>query len=115
MINADYYTPDYLILLLTGELTPVAGTPFEFRQPKTIDPNVRVYHKQYEPNSGCLLKIWTTEPGSLFCANNYLDGSLYGTTARTYRQSDNFALEAHYFPDSTNYPDFPSTVLRPGA
>lgn len=143
MINADYYTPDDPTLIPTGELAPVAGTPFDFRKPKTIAPDIRVYHDQlvigkgfdhnwvlkrpsfedksmllaatlYEPGSGRLLKVWTTEPGIQFYAGNFLDGSLYGTTGRAYRQSDGLALETQHFPDSPNHPDFPSTVLRPG-
>jgi aldose 1-epimerase len=143
MIDADMYTPDDPTLIPTGELVPVEGTPFDFRVPKTIAPDIRTFHEQlvigkgfdhnwvlnrpsledkslllaatlYEPNSGRLLKIWTTEPGIQFYAGNFLDGSLYGTSGRSYRQSDGLALETQHFPDSPNHPDFPSTVLRPG-
>ena len=56
----------------------------------------------------------TTEPGIQFYSGNFLDGTLYGTRGRQYRQGDGLALETQHFPDSPNQPDFPSTVLRPG-
>jgi aldose 1-epimerase len=43
-----------------------------------------------------------------------VDGTLVGTSGRTYRQGDGLALETQHFPDSPNKPNFPSTVLRPG-
>ena len=56
----------------------------------------------------------TTEPGIQFYSGNFLDGTLYGTSGRAYRQGDGLALETQHYPDSPNKPDFPSTVLRPG-
>ena len=49
----------------------------------------------------------------MFYAGNFLDGTLYGTSNRAYRQSDGLALETQHYPDSPNQPDFPSTVLLP--
>jgi aldose 1-epimerase len=143
MIDADKYTPDDANLIPTGELAPVEGTPFDFRLPKAIGPGQRSNHEQivigkgydhnwvlarpsaddksmmlaarlYEPGSGRILEVWTTEPGIQFYAGNFLDGSLYGPSGRSYRQSDALALETQHFPDSPNHPNFPSTVLRPG-
>ncbi len=68
----------------------------------------------YEPDSGRVLEVWTTEPGIQFYAGNFLDGTLYGPSARSYRQSAALALETQHFPDSPNHPNFPSTELRPG-
>ena len=67
-----------------------------------------------ELRSGRVLKVWTTEPGIQFYAGNFLDGSLYGTSGHSYRQSDGLALETQHYPDSPNHSNFPSTVLRPG-
>jgi aldose 1-epimerase len=143
MINADRYTPDDETLIPTGELAPVEGTPFDFRVPKAIGPGQRSNHPQivigrgydhnwvlnrpsfedksliiaarlYDPASGRVLEVWTTEPGIQFYAGNFLDGTLYGPSGRSYRQSDGLALETQHFPDSPNKPNFPSTVLRPG-
>lgn len=143
MINADRYTPDDETLIPTGELAPVEGTPFDFRVPKAIGPGQRSNHPQivigrgydhnwvlnrpsfedksliiaarlYDPASGRVLEVWTTEPGIQFYAGNFLDGTLYGPSGRAYRQSDGLCLETQHFPDSPNKPNFPSTVLRPG-
>jgi aldose 1-epimerase len=67
-----------------------------------------------DPDSGRVLKIWTDQPAIQFYAGNFLDGSLYGTSNRSYRQSDGLALETQHYPNSPNVPDFPSTVLNPG-
>lgn len=68
-----------------------------------------------ETRSGRWLQVWTNEPGIQFYAGNFLDGSLYGTSNRAYRQGDGLALETQHYPDSPNHENFPSTVLRPGA
>jgi aldose 1-epimerase len=143
MIDADRYTPVDETLIPTGELAEVEGTPFDFRLPKVIGPGQRSSHEQivlgrgydhnfvlnredpedgvmmlaarvYEPESGRVLEVWTTEPGIQFYAGNFLDGTLIGPSGHLYRQSDGFALETQHYPDSPNQPDFPSTVLRPG-
>ena len=68
----------------------------------------------YEPVSGRIMEVWTSEPGIQFYAGNVLDTTLVGSSGRLYRQSDGLALETQRFPDSPNQPHFPSTVLRPG-
>ena len=142
-LNADHYTPTNARQIPTGEIASVAGTPFDFRAPKTIGSGQRAAHPQivmaqgydhnfvlkrdglakadlglaarvYEPTSGRIMEVWTTEPGVQFYAGNFLDATLVGSSGRLYRQSDGFALETQHFPDSPNTPQFPSTVLRPG-
>ncbi|MBX5453334.1 MAG: galactose mutarotase [Acidobacteriia bacterium] len=68
----------------------------------------------YEPKSGRILEVLTTEPGLQFYSGNGLNGSLVGAEGRAYRQSDGFCLETQHFPDSPNNPQFPATLLRPG-
>ena len=68
-----------------------------------------------DPSSGRELTIDTTEPGLQFYSGNFLDGTLYGTSGRQYRQGDGLALETQHFPDSPNKPQFPSTELKAGA
>ena len=120
----------------------MAGTPFDFRTFHAIGERIReddpqlVIERGYDhnwvlnapagntglvkaavlrdPSSGRELKISTTEPGIQFYSGNFLDGTLYGTSGRQYRQGDGLALETQHFPDSPNQPNFPSTVLRPG-
>lgn len=141
--NASRYTPVDAGLIPTGELAPVAGTPFDFREPRAIGERIRDDHPQLliargydhnlvfdrpdpddgallpmirveEPTSGRTLAVATTEPGVQFYSGNFLDGSVVGVGGRAYRQSDGFCLETQHFPDSPNKPHFPSTVLRPG-
>jgi aldose 1-epimerase len=143
MIDADQYTPVDETLIPTGEFEDVEGTPFDLRVPKAIGPGQRSDHPQivigrgydhnwvlnrpspddttmmvaarlYEPDSGRVLEVWTTEPGIQFYAGNFLDGTLYGPSGHSYRQSDALALETQHYPDSPNQPDFPSTLLAPG-
>ena len=142
-IDADSFTPTDAQQIPTGEMASVAGTPFDFRVPKSIGPGQRSSDPQivlakgydhnfvlnraglsdgelgfaarvYEPRSGRIMEVWTTEPGVQFYAGNVLDTTLVGASGRLYRQSDGLALETQHFPDSPNQPDFPSTVLRPG-
>jgi aldose 1-epimerase len=140
-LNANRYTPVDETLIPTGALDPVAGTPFDFRSFHAIGERIRGDHQQLvfgrgydhnwvlkpgqraglnlaarllDPSSGRVLSILTTEPGIQFYSGNFLDGTLYGTSGRQYRQGDGLALETQHFPDSPNKPEFPSTVLRPG-
>ena len=138
-IDARRYNPVDATLIPTGALAPVGGTPFDFRRFRAVGESIRDDHPQLvigkgydhnwildkgsglenvaqlrDPDSGRQLSVWTTEPGLQFYAGNFLDGSLYGTSNRQYRQGDGLALESQHFPDSPNKPSFPSTLLRPG-
>lgn len=142
-LNAEGYTPTDANQIPTGEIVSVAGTPFDFRRPKTIGPGQRSANQQirmakgydhnfvlnraglsdgqlgfaarvYEPRSGRIMEVWTTEPGVQFYAGNMLDSNLVGASGRLYRQSDGLCLETQHYPNSPNQPGFPSTVLRPG-
>jgi aldose 1-epimerase len=140
-INGNAITPVDSGLIPTGEIRPVAGTPFDFRSFHTIGERLRgndeqlVFGRGYDhnwvlnrapgstnfvqaaklvdPSSGRALTISTTEPGLQFYSGNFLDGTLYGTSGRQYRQGDGLALETQHFPDSPNKPNFPSTRLNP--
>jgi len=139
-LNASGYTPVDETLIPTGEIAPVAGTPFDFRSPHAIGERIRDNNEQLmigqgydhnwvldrqgsglskaarlsDPDSGRVLTMWTKEPGIQFYSGNFLDGTLYGTSGHAYRQGDGLALETQHYPDSPNKPKFPSTVLRPG-
>lgn len=140
-IAASRYTPVDSGLIPTGELAPVAGTPFDFRRTKAIGEDLREANQQLlygkgidhnwvldkgisprpewiatlkDPSSGRTLRMATTEPGLQFYSGNFLDGTLVGPSGRTYRQGDALCLETQHFPDSPNKPSFPSTLLRPG-
>jgi aldose 1-epimerase len=142
-LNADHFTPVDSTLIPTGQIAPVAGTPFDFtrfhaigerirgndqqlvfgrgydhnwvlNRPSADDKSMIVAAQLIDPSSGRELTISTTEPGVQFYSGNFLDGTLYGTSGHQYRQGDGLALETQHFPDSPNHANFPSTVLRPG-
>ncbi|MFF9338054.1 aldose epimerase family protein, partial [Streptomyces albogriseolus] len=140
-IAASRFTPTDAGLIPTGDLARVAGTPFDFRRAKPVGRDIRAGHEQQvlakgfdhnwvldkgvtatpvhvatlrDPRSGRTLRIATDQPGLQFYSGNFLDGTLTGTSGRTYRQGDALCLETQHFPDSPNQPSFPSTVLRPG-
>ncbi|HXY83009.1 MAG TPA: hypothetical protein VEH56_04750, partial [Candidatus Saccharimonadales bacterium] len=67
----------------------------------------------YEPSTGRVMEILTTQPGVQFYTSNFLDGSIKGKKGVTYRKHHAFCLETQHFPDSVNHPNFPSIILRP--
>jgi len=71
--------------------------------------------KVSEPISGRTMEVHTTEPGVQFYTANFLDGSLTGKDGVVYGRRCAFCLETQHFPNSPNCPEFPTTVLRPGA
>jgi aldose 1-epimerase len=139
-LNADRYLPTDNTLIPTGELLPVAGTPFDFRTPRKIGERIHQVEgdhfaggydhcfvlnqrrvrqmtfcaSAYEPQSGRVMRVDTTEPGVQFYAGNFFDGSLKAF-GHSYEKHGAFCLETQHFPDSPNQPKFPSTILKPGA
>ena len=139
-INADRYTPVDATLIPTGSIDSVEGTPFDFRKPAAIGSRIGQDDEQlrngkgydhnfvlnrtgeglvpaahvYEPSSGRVLDVSTTEPGLQFYSGNFLDGSITGKSGKAYPQRWGFCLETQHFPDSPNQPAFPSTILRSG-
>jgi aldose 1-epimerase len=140
MILADRFTPVDANLIPTGELRGVNGTPFDFKTATAIGARIDQDDQQlklgrgydhnwvlnneaggtlslaaqaYEPHSGRLLAVLTTEPGLQFYTGNFLDG-IQGKGGKVYNRRYAFCLETQHFPDSPNHPQFPSTVLKPG-
>ena len=68
----------------------------------------------YEPTTGRVMEVYTTEPGIQFYAGNFLDGSLIGKGGKAYQFRSGMCLETQHFPNSPNTPNFPSTILKPG-
>lgn len=140
-IDADRYTPITASLIPTGELADVAETPFDFRTPIAIGERIEQDHEQLhfgggydhnwvfnkpshkeapvitvtEPTSGRQLQVATTQPGVQFYTGNMMPASLPGKAGITYTKRTGFCLETQHFPDSPNQPNFPKTILRPGA
>ena len=68
----------------------------------------------FDPGSGRVLQVRTTEPGVQFYSGNFLDGSIRGKDGGPYEYRSGFCLETQHYPDSPNQPTFPSTIVRPG-
>jgi aldose 1-epimerase len=122
----------------TGQLQAVQGTAIDFTQPKPIgkdlaampgpapggyDHNLCLNNTNgdfadaadvYEPDTGRLMQVWTTEPGLQLYSGNFLDGSITGKGGVVYHQHAALALECQHYPDSINHPAFPPAVLSPG-
>lgn len=142
-INASHYTPVDTTLIPTGQIAPVAGTPFDFRTPTAIgarldqqqtnqqlrfgggydhnwvlDRNGRTglvpAARVVDPSTGRTLDIATDQPGLQFYGGNFLDGTIRGKDGKVYPYRSAMALETQHFPDSPNHPNFPTTILRPG-
>ncbi len=139
-IDADKFTPINSTLIPTGQLAPVAGTPFDFTTPHAIGERINASNEQlklghgydhnfvlrgkmgelhpaaqvYDPASGRVLTVDTTQPGVQFYSGNMLDGTMTSRTGAKYTQRSGFCLETQHFPDSPNHPNFPSTELKPG-
>jgi aldose 1-epimerase len=75
---------------------------------------MKVAAKVYDPKSGRVLTVSTTEPGVQFYSGNVLNGSYKGKTGAMYGKYAGFCLETQHYPDSPNQPEFPSTLLKPG-
>jgi aldose 1-epimerase len=140
LINAEKFTPVNRDLIPTGELASLEGTPLDFQQQtaigtrigqdfaqldlargydhnyvlvgktSTLKPAARVY----EPGSGRILEILTTEPGIQFYSGNFLDGTVRGKGGKLIKYRGGLCLEPQHFPDSPNQPGFPTTVLDAG-
>jgi aldose 1-epimerase len=76
--------------------------------------HVRLDARVYEPDTGRVLEVLSTQPGLQFYSGNFLDGSITGKSGRVYERRAGFCLEPQHFPDSPNHANFPSTVLKPG-
>ena len=139
-IDADTFIPVDGGLIPTGELRPVEGTPFDFREPKLVGKEINTDNEQiklgggydhcwvlndqgsgyrsvasaYHPETGRNLEVLTDEPGIQFYTGNFLDGTLPTPNGGTYAKRSGFCLETQHFPDSPNQPEFPSVTLEQG-
>ena len=139
-IDADSFLPVDGGLIPTGELKPVEGTPFDFREPKLVGEDINAENEQltlgggydhcwvlndqdagyrsvataHHPATGRTLEVLTDEPGIQFYTGNFLDGTLPAPNGGTYAQRSGFCLETQHYPDSPNQPEFPSVTLKPG-
>lgn len=135
-IDADCYTPVNENLIPTGELKSVGGTPFDFRNHKTVgqdvernDENLKfaggydhnfVFNKHtikdevvnaYSKKSGISLSVYTDMPGVQFYIGNFLDGTQTGKDGKPIEYRTGFCFETQYFPDTVNQPNFPQCTF----
>ena len=140
-INASKTTPVDAVLIPTGEIVDVTGTPFDFREPKAIGQDVNVENEQlkngagydhnwvldrktasdlelaasvYEPASGRYMEVWTDQPALQFYGGNFFDGTTTGKYGKTLNYRESIALETQKYPDTPHHAHFPSTLLKPG-
>jgi aldose 1-epimerase len=140
-INADRFTPVNDVLIPTGEIKPVAGTPMDFTTTTVVGKRIDNEYDQldygkgydhnwvlnkkkagelslaaicHEPVSGRILELHTTKPGMQLYTSNWLDGSDKGKGGKAYNMRSALCLETQNFPNSPNEPGFPSTLLKPG-
>lgn len=135
-ISADSYTPVDANLIPTGEVAPVRGTPMDFTTPHPIGARIHqlgntppgydhnyvinragkglaLAARVFDPDSGRVMEVHTTQPGVQFYTANFLDGTLQGKGGVAYQQHGAFCLETQHYPDSINHHAFPSIILRP--
>ncbi len=137
-INADFHTVLDDNASPTGEIRPVDHSPFDFREPtviekyidaeeyvpgRGIDNNWTIRKNQpkelalaatlYEPASGRVMEVLTTQPGVQVYTANWVEKQT-GKYGKTYAAQDSICLETQNFPNSPNIAHFPSSVLRPG-
>lgn len=125
----------------TGNFLDVQGTPFDFTTPQSIGKRITESNAQlalggggydltfvlrnqtgkpalaaiaYEPVSGRVMEVYTTEPGMVFYTGNHLSEKTIGREGKPFAKNGAFCLETQHFPDSPNQPQFPNTILRPG-
>lgn len=141
-IPASHYTPVNENLIPTGELRPVEGSVFDFREGKPLHDGLRdgtnpqivvgrgfdhnfaldkgvtaepeMAARLEDPASGRVLEVLSTEPGLQVYSGNFLDGSYIGKNSHVYRMGDGIALEPQKFPNAPNQPEFVSARVDPG-
>lgn len=139
-LNCDKFLPVDKTLIPTGELKSVEGTPFDFMTSFKIGARVNdTLNEQikfgggydhawilkdntttlrpaaivYEPKSGRVLEVLTTEPAIQFYTGNFLDGTIKGKGGVIYKKRSGLCLETEHYPDSPNQSKFPTTTLKP--
>ena len=140
VLKASRFLPTDAGAIPTGELRNVAGTPFDFLKMMAIGARINQDDEQikigngydhtwvidglmgklrqaatvFEPTTGRVMEVWTTEPGVQFYTGNYLDGTAIGKSGKPYQRRNGFCLETQHYPDSPNHPKFPTTTLKKG-
>jgi aldose 1-epimerase len=140
LLNAKHFTPVDASLIPTGELRPVAGTPFDFTRSTAVGARIDADDEQIrygggydhnwvidkpagalglvgrvcEARSGRVMEVLATAPGAQLYTGNYLDGTITGKRGWRYTKRAALCVEPQCYPDTPNQPGFPSATLSPG-
>lgn len=140
-LKASHYTKIRLGAIPTGEIAPVAGTPFDFTQKKAVSQDIGAENVQlalvkgydhnfviddYEPGkvqkiaeladeeAGRTMEVYTDMPGvQLYTANNMVPE--FGKEDAYYPNRGGICLETQFFPNCANQEGFLKPVVEPGS
>jgi aldose 1-epimerase len=134
-INSEKITEVNSSLIPTGKIENITGTALDYQKPVRIGDNIikmdRGYDhnfilkeqktggltfaaKLYDPESGRIMEVFTTEPAVQIYTGNHFDGTVKGKYRTAYKKHFGICFETQHFPDSPNRHEFPSTLLKPG-
>lgn len=121
-VHGEHYLPTTAEFTPTGEICPVEGTAMDFRTPREVRVGQDLFDTNFclakgrreltpalvlQGRSGLRMEIATTEPGLQVYDGR--DAIRPGRTAH-----EGLAIEAQFWPDAPNNPDFPDITLLPG-
>lgn len=138
--DAEGFTPIDSTFMTSGEILPVAGTPFDFTVAKAVGRDINADDEQLangmgydhnmvlnsnrdvtlpaayilDPATGIKMDVYTTEPGIQFYVGNFLDGTVTGKKGIAYPHRSAICMESQHYPDSPNKSQWPSVIVRPG-
>ena len=134
VLDCDRYLPVDNLLIPTGQIVPVRGTPFDFTEQKPIGRDIekvggydhalilrdesdklRRFASVYEPISGRTMTVSTTKPAVQLYTGNFLSGMDVGSDGIVYHKHAGFCLETQHYPDAVNHPNFPNCIVLPGS
>ena len=137
-LSSSAFTPTDVLLIPTGEVRDVDGTPFDFRRPRRLGEALDHHDEQLDHGngldhnfvvdgvglrhvatlrgaSGRTLVVESDQPGVQVYTGAHFDGTVTGTSGTAYGPRAGIALETQGFPDAPHHANFPTTVLRAGA
>lgn len=119
-LHAGRYTPVDEEMIPLGEICDVAGTAYDYRTARAIDPAIdmnfavdgptgvlRPVAEAWDPASARQLEVRATAPGVQVYGGAHLAGG------GAYPAHAGFCIEPQYFPDSPNQPAFAAPVIGP--
>lgn len=140
-IDATDYLPLRPDNVSTGEVRPVADTPFDFREPKALGQDIDADDDQLaiargydhcfcvngyapdaaprhalhaeDPASGRMLDVLVTAPGAHLYTGNWL-GDEDAKGGATYAPRAGFAFEPEFWPDNMHHDEWNHPVCEPG-